>query len=220
MGFTDTLMVSGGICTVTMSEYSTPVSIAFEFQRSTIQSAHEVVENGIEAQKQFNAAMVDGFGPARDASERNTDLVRTGVDTYFDAIEAVVPAGSGVEEVRELTHEQLDLFEESQLDAIDQFASGFDESTETTGEMLDEFLSALDEQVTTLLNAHEDLEGQTIEMLERLEDGIEDLQAEFEARGEEMQEQLEAQAEAIQEQLEDVTENVQEAASETTELSA
>ncbi|MFO7927317.1 hypothetical protein [Natronomonas sp.] len=203
-----------------MSEYSTPVSVAFEFQRSTIQSAHEVVENGIEAQKQFNAAMVDGFGPARDASERNTDLVRTGVDTYFDAIEAVVPAGSGVDEVREITHEQLNLFEESQLDAIDQLEGGFDESTQTTDEMLDEFLSALNEQVTTLLNAHEDLEGQTIEMLERLEDGIEDLQAEFEARGEEMQEQLEAQAEAIQEQLEDVTENVQEAASETTELSA
>lgn len=220
MVFTDTLITSAVVCSVTMSEYSTPVSVAFEFQRSTIQSAHEVVENGIEAQKQFNAAMVDGFGPARDASERNTDLVRTGVDTYFDAIEAVVPAGSGVDEVREITHEQLNLFEESQLDAIDQLEGGFDESTQTTDEMLDEFLSALNEQVTTLLNAHEDLEGQTIEMLERLEDGIEDLQAEFEARGEEMQEQLEAQAEAIQEQLEDVTENVQEAASETTELSA
>lgn len=220
MVFTVIFIMLEAICPVTMSEYSTPVSVAFEFQRSTIQSAHEVVENGIEAQKQFSAAMVDGFGPARDASERNADIVRTGVDTYFDAIEAVVPAGSGVEEVREITHEQLDLFEESQLDAIDQLESGFDESAETTGEMLDEFLSALDEQVTTLLNAHEDLEGQTIEMLERLEDSLEDLQAEFEARGEEMQEQLEAQAEAIQEQLEDVTENVQEAASETTELSA
>lgn len=220
MAFTDIFIRGEAICWDTMSEYSSPVSIAFELQRNTIESTQEAIENSVRVQKQFNDAVVDGFDPVRGASERSTELARTGVDTYFNAIESVLPAGSGVGELREMTHEQLDLFEESQLDTIEQFESGLHESTDSTAEMLDEFLDALDEQVTSLLETHEDLEDQTVETLERLEEGIEELQSEFEARSEEMQEQLEAQAEAIQEQLEDVTENVQEAASETTELSA
>lgn len=203
-----------------MSEYSSPISIAFELQRSTIEGAQEAIENSVRVQKQFNDTVVDGFGPTREASERSTNLVRTGFDTYFDAMESLMPAGAGIDEVREMTHEQLDLLEEGQLDAIEQFETGVTESADSTAAMLDDFLTALDEQVTTLLESHEDLEAQTIESLERLVESVEDLQSEFEARNEEMQQQLETQAKAIQKQLEDVTENVQEAASETTELSA
>lgn len=202
-----------------MSEYSSPVSAAFELQRSALESTHEAIGNSVQAQKQLNDAMIDGFTPARNASQRSADLVRTGFDTYFDTVESVAPAGSGLNDVREMVNEQLDLLEESQLDVIDQFETGLHENADSTEELLDEFLEALDEQVSTLLNAHEDLEGQTIKALERLEDGLDELLSEIEARGEEMQEQFEAQADAIQEQLEDVTENVQEA-TETADLTA
>ena len=209
MVFSDTLMYSEDVVTVTMSEYSTPMSVAFDFQRSAVESTHEAIESSVEAQKQVNDAMVDGFGPARDASERSTDLVRSGIDSYFDAVDSVMPAGSGVDEVHEMMHDQLDMLEESQHEAIDQLENSLNEGTESAEEMLDEFLAALDEQIASLLEA-----------LEELEETVEEMQAEVEARGEEMQEQLESQAEAIQEQLEDVTENVQEAATETADLSA
>jgi DNA repair exonuclease SbcCD ATPase subunit len=220
MVFSDTLMYSEDVVTVTMSEYSTPMSVAFDFQRSAVESTHEAIESGVEAQKQLNDAMVDGFGPARDASERSTDLVRSGIDSYFDAVDSVMPAGSGVDEVHEMMHDQLDMLEESQHEAIDQLENSLNEGTESAEEMLDEFLAALGDQIESLLEAHEDFEGQTLDALEELEETVEEMQSEVEARGEEMQEQLESQAEAIQEQLEDVTENVQEAATETADLSA
>jgi len=219
MVFTDTLIREAPVGTVTMSEYSSPVSVAFDLQRSAVEGTHEAIENTVEAQKQFSHAVVDGFGPARDASERSADLFRTSVDSYFDAVESVLPAGSGIEEVREALHDQLDAVEESQLDAIDQFEEGLNEGADSTAEFLDEFLAALDEQVATLLETHEDLESQTVDSLEQLEESIDELQAEMEAHGEDLQEQLEAQADAISEQLEEVSRSVQDAA-ETTELTA
>lgn len=195
-----------------MSEFSSPMSAVFEFQRSAIQGTHEAIENGVQAQKSLNETFVDGFGPARATSERSTDLARMGIDAYFDAVESAVPAGSGFGEVREMMHESIDTLEKSQLDALDEFEVNLQESAESTAELLDEFLAALDEQVATLLDAHEDLEDQTVEALERLEDSIEELQMELEAQGDEMQKQLEAQANAVREQLEEVTESVQETA--------
>ncbi len=191
-----------------MSEYMPPVTMAFEFQRNAIESTHEAVENGIQMQKNANETFLGNFDPARDVSERGTDLVRTSVDTYFDAVESAIPAGSGLSEVRTMLHDGLDTIEESQLDVIDQLEANVTESAESGGAFLDEFLAALDEQVATLLENHEQLEEQTIAALEQLEAAIEELQHEFEARGEELQKQLESQAEAVQEQLEDVTESV------------
>jgi predicted ribosome quality control (RQC) complex YloA/Tae2 family protein len=203
-----------------MSNYSSPVSVAFEFQKRALEGTHDAIENSVAVQTQFADAMFGGFDPVRNASEQSTDLVRTGLDTYFEAIEAVVPAESGFEELHGMMHEQLDTLEESQLDAVDQFEANLEESTESTEQFLDEFLDALDEQITMLLETHDDLEAQTVDALDDLEAGIEDLQTEFESQGEEIQAQLESQAEAIQEQLEAVTDDIQEAASETAELSA
>ena len=220
MVFTGTFITSRIVVLSTMSNYSSPISVAFEFQRSALEGTHDAIENSVTAQKQFNNAVFGGFDPARNVSEQSTDLVRTGVDTYFEAIESVVPAGSGFEELHGMMHEQLDMLEESQLDAIDQLETGLHESADSTEQFLDEFLAALDEQVATLLETHDDLEAQTVHALEDLETGIEELQTEFESQGEEIQAQLESQAEAIQEQLEEVTENIQQAASEPAELSA
>ena len=192
-----------------MSEYSSPVSVAFELQRSAIRGTQDAVENGVRAQKNLNEAFVGGFGPARETSERGTDMIRSGIDAYFDAIESAVPAGSGFGELREMMHEGLDAVEKSQLDALGGFEANFDQTADSSAELFDEFLAALDEQVAALLDAHEDLEEQTVDVLERLGNVIEEMQTEVEARGEEMQEQLEAQARAVQEQLEEVAESAE-----------
>lgn len=211
MVFTDTIMYFGVFDTDTMSEYTSPVTMAFEFQRNAIEGTHEAVENGIQMQKNLNDAFVGNFDPARDVSGRGTDLVRTSIDTYLDALESAVPAGSGLSEIRTMMHDGVDTLEESQLEVIDQFEANVKESAESGEAFLDEFLAALDEQIETLLTNHEQLEEQTVAALEQLEEAVEELQDEFEARGEELQKQLESQAEAVQEQLEDVTESMHDA---------
>jgi Mg2+ and Co2+ transporter CorA len=204
----DTLILPELVGLDTMSETTSPLSVAFEFQRSAVENTHEAIESGIEAQRQFNEAALD-VTPAREVSEQSTDLVRTGVDSYFQAIESISPESSATETLRARFHEQLDALEESQLDAIEQFETTLGERADATDELLEEFLATLDEQVASFLETHDDLEEQTVAALEDLEQSVDELQTELDAQGEELQEQFEAQLEAVQQQLEDVSENVQ-----------
>ena len=208
----------------TMSQNDSPVRMVFDLQRSTIEGTQDLIQNGVDIQRDLNARFVEGIDPARDATDRSTDLVRTGFETYFDAIEAVVPGDQDVlADVRETVDEQLDTLEESQHEALDQLEENLRDGADSVDEFLGDFLEQLESQVESVLEAHEDLEAQTVEALEDLEGQIQDLQDELEARGDEFQERLEEQFDGIQEQLEegadsfqrrveDVTERVQDAA--------
>lgn len=193
-----------------MSQNDTTVGIVFDLQRSAIEGTHEVVQNSVQFQQEFNARLIEGFGPARDVSQVNNDLVRTGFAAYFDAVEAALPGEREVfADVRSTVDEQLDTLEESQAEALDQLEANLREGVDSVDEFLDDFLGQVDEQIESVLDAHEDLEDQTVDALEDLEAQVEELQAEFEDRGEEFQEQFEEQLESLQEQIEESADSIQ-----------
>ena len=79
-----------------MSETDSPVSAVFDAQRSAVERTHDVVARSVEMQQNLNDQMLEVVDPARDATERSNDLVRTGFEAYFDAIEAATPADRDV----------------------------------------------------------------------------------------------------------------------------
>ena len=175
-----------------MSQNDSPIGPVFEFQRSALESTHRVFERSVEFQQAVNGALLDGFDSASGVSERGDDLVRRGVDAYFDALETAVPGDSSVvEDLRENVEEQLDALEESRADVLERVEENLQESTDSVDEALDDLLESLDDQVQSLLETSEDLEDQTVEALENLEAGIEDLQAQIEEQTEELQRQVE-----------------------------
>ena len=152
-------------------------------QRDALEGTHEVIERSVEFQQDVNARMLDAVEPARDVSERGTDLVRTGVETYFDAIEAAVPGDQEVvADIRETIDEQLETLEETQTDALDELEADLEDGADSVDELLEEFLETLDEQLDSLLEAHEDLEEQTAEAVGDLEAAVEDLQDDSKSR--------------------------------------
>ena len=92
-----------------MSENDSPVSAVFELQRNAIEQTHDVVERSVEFQEDVNARVIDSVEPAREVQARSNDLVRTGVEAYFDAIEAAVPCEQAVVvDLRETISEQVE----------------------------------------------------------------------------------------------------------------
>ena len=193
-----------------MSENTSPINTVFEFQRSTIEQTHETLRRGVEFQQDLSETVVGSFDPVRGAQQRSQDLVRTGFDTYFDAVESAVPGDQEiVTEFRETIEERLDTLEGSQLDAVDAFEQNLEEGTDAVDELLEDFLESLDEQIASLLESHEEIEDQTVDALETLEEQIADPQDELEERREAVSGQLEEQIDDLSGQLEEGTDTLQ-----------
>jgi hypothetical protein len=157
-----------------MSELTTPVGVAFDLQRTTIERTHEAAKRSIEAQQAFGEALVD-FAPAKRANERSYEAVHTVVDAYFSAVESAVP---GQEElfgdVRAVVDEQLDTLEAAQVEALEAFEANVDD--ESTDELVEEFVAAIDDGVEAALETHEEVEARTVEAFDGFADSLEEVE--------------------------------------------
>lgn len=188
------------LCATTMSETASPVSVIFDLQRTTIEQAREAVKRGIETQQEFGEAVVD-FASAKQANERSYEAARTAVDVYFDATISTMPGQQDrLDDFRATVDEQLDTLEANQIEAIETFEANVQDGSELVDELFEDFIAALDEQFEAILDAHTDVEDQTVEAFDGFEGNLEELQAEFEAQFEQFDEQV---AE-LQQQVEDV----------------
>lgn len=184
------------------STFTTPVSTAFEIQRNAIRQSQQAIENGVEFQKRLNAAALDGVGVTEDAQRGTVEMTENAVHSYLDVVEATVPGAASVTgQVRETVDGQFDALYQTHEEAFDVTESEFAKGVDAYDEMAVEYLTALNDQIEALLDAHEEIEGQTLESFRQVEGQFEEMQAQFEESGEEMQAQFEAQTERFQEQF-------------------
>jgi DNA repair exonuclease SbcCD ATPase subunit len=183
--------------------FTTPVSTAFEMQRNAIEQSHQAVESGVEFQKRLNAAALDGVDTTENAQRSTVELTENAVHSYLDVVEATVPGAASVTaQVRENLDEQFDSLYQAHEEAFDVTEDEVAKGVDAYDELAVDYLATLNDGIEALLDAHEDVEAQTIEALEQFEAQFEEIQAQFEETGEEMQAQFEAQAEQFQEQFE------------------
>jgi len=167
-----------------MSEHTTPIGIVFDLQRTAIEGTHEAVTRTIEAQQAFGQALVD-FGSAKQMNEHGYETVRSFVDAYFGVVESAMSAQTELlDDARAAVDEQLDTLEATQVDAIEAFEGSVDNEAD---ELVEEFVAALDRGFEAALDAHEDVEAQTVEAFEGVEGNLEELQAEYEEQVAEIQ---------------------------------
>jgi len=173
-----------------MVDYTTPVTTAFEMQRATIEQSQKALEQGVSFQKNVNEAVIDSLDTQESAQRRGVELSKTAFHSYLDAVEATMPGMAGtVDEVRQAVDEQYDFLLENHAEVFDNVESEMLEGVEAYDEMTEDYVTAVDEQVALLVEAHEELESQSVEVAEQ-----------FGAQLEEVQEQVEE----IQEQVEEV----------------
>lgn len=175
-----------------MSQTATPVGIAFEFQRSAIESTHEAVARSVEAQQALGEALFD-VEAVRQTSERSFEALATFVDVYFEAVGATTPGGDDLlADYRAAVDRQLETLAENQDEALEAFEANVREGGDVADDLTAEFLAALDEQFAEILAANEDVEAETVEAVEGVEDGLAALVEEFETQAEEVADAFEA----------------------------
>lgn len=201
-----------------MSEYTTPVRTTFELQRTAIEQSQQALQNGVEFQKRMNAAALDSLESQEDAQRRTVELTRSAIHGYLDALEATVPgADAGTDEIRETVDEQFVTFEEGHAEAFDVVSDEYAKGVEAYDDFATEYQSTVDEQIDLLLEANEEIEGQTVETVEKAreqfelaEEQFEQVQAQLEEQGEQFQEQLDEQFDQYKEQVQEIQSQIQE----------
>jgi DNA repair exonuclease SbcCD ATPase subunit len=174
-------------------------------QRSAIEQSQQAVESGVEFQKRLNAAALDGVEATEEAQRSTVELTENAVHSYLDVLEATVPGAASVTgQVRETVDGQYDSLYQAHEEAFDVTEGEFAKGVDAYDELVVDYLAALNDQIEALLEAHEDVEAQTLEAFQQAEGQFEELQAQFEEQAEYFQEQFEAQFEQFQSQLEEL----------------
>ncbi|MES3517359.1 MAG: helix-hairpin-helix domain-containing protein [Natronomonas sp.] len=196
-----------------MSEATNPVSVVFDLQRNAIEGAKRAIDRSIETQSEFNRAV--DLGPAKRLNRQSYSAVRTVVDNYFEALEAVTPEQQHgqLSETHETVIEQLDAFESSQAEALEEFEATVRDGTESADEFTAAAAELLEEHLTAVLDVHADLEAETEELVDQFESDVEELQADFETQGEEFFEAIEAQLDEFEAQVLEIEHQIEDAAS-------
>lgn len=186
-----------------MSQMNSPVSTMFDVQRSAIEQSQDAFEQTITAQQQFLESMMD-VGTAKRLNHRSFETAHAMVDAYFDALESAMPTDrtTGLEDVRGTMVDQLETAETTQTETLDAFEASVEDGMEITDETLDAFLAALDEQIEAMLEAHGDVETETLAAVEDFEASLEDLQAQVT----EMQHQIEDASSEVVDSTEEMVE--------------
>jgi thiamine kinase-like enzyme len=186
-----------------MSEYTTPISTAFELQRTAIKQSQEAFERSLALQRDVSDAMLDGLDGTEEGQRATVELAHRSILAYLDAVEASVPGSAGsVREVRRTVDEQFEELLATHAEAFDAAEEEWGRGADSYEELTQDYLDAVEDQLDLLLQAHEDLERTTVETIDRTLDQYETMQEEMDAQAAEFQEQFEAQTSEFQEQFE------------------
>jgi len=165
-----------------MVDYTSPITATFELQRQTIKQSQEALEQGIEFQKDFNRALAEGLDGQEDAQRRVVELQREALLDTLETVETNIPgAEDATAEVRTTVDEQFDQLLDNHKEAFESIASGIEDGTQTRDEFVADYLDALDDQLSMVIDAHEDLESQSVEAADGVTGQLEKLQTQLEA---------------------------------------
>lgn len=170
---------------------TTPISTAFELQRTAIEQSQQAVKQGVEFQQRINRAVVGSLDSQESAQRGTVELSRTATHAYLDAVGTAVPGvDQTVEDVREAVDEQFDALLETHAEAFTEIEQQLETGLDSYDEATEEFIGSLDEQIEALLEAHEDVEGQTVEAFQELQTQVDEFQGRVERQVEEVQQQV------------------------------
>ncbi|QIO21412.1 hypothetical protein [Haloarcula sp. JP-L23] len=182
-----------------MVDYTTPVTTAFEMQRASIEQSQKALEQTVSFQQNINEAVIGSLDTQESAQRRGVELSKTVFHSYLDAVESTVPGAAGtVDEIRQAVDEQYDFLLENHAEVFDNIESELVEGVDSYDELTADYVDAVDEQVKLLVEAHEELESQSVQVAEQFGDQLEEVQ--------EQVEEMQAQVEEVQAQATDAVE--------------
>lgn len=157
-----------------MVDYTNPVTTTFELQRKTLKQGQKALEQTVELQQEMAQGTVELIDSSEVAQRHAVDFQHKTAHTALDNVEQMLPGSeASMEQVREFVDEQFQFLLENHADAFEALRGELENGVDAHGELSDDYLETVDEQLSLLLQAHEDLETQSIEMSEQVEQQVE-----------------------------------------------
>jgi gas vesicle protein len=182
-----------------MTDEQSPLTTAFELQRTTIEQSREAFEQMVEFQRRFNEAVVSGTAATGELQSQGIETSQRVLHTYLDAVEATLPgADDAVDRIRDTIDEQFDQLEAQQEETL----SAVEDSIDDVADVPTEYLDSMDDQLDLVVDAHEQVEERTVEALDQMESQVEQIQ-------EEARDQTAQQAETLQKRISELQDQVQ-----------
>ena len=154
-----------------MVDYTNPITTTFELQRKTLKQGQKALEQGVELQQEMAQSTVDMVDSSESAQRHAVDFQHKTAHAALDNVEQMVPGSeASIVQVREFVDEQFEFLLENHAEAFDTLRGELKDGVEAHGELSDDYLETVEEQLSLLLQAHEDLESQSIEMTEQVEE--------------------------------------------------
>lgn len=164
-----------------MTEYTDPVTTAFEIQRTAVEQTHEALVRSADAQRQAAETAMGGLETWESLQSRGTEASRAGLHAYLDAVEEALPEGeaTSLEEAREAVDESFDQIEDLQAETWETVTDAVEESLDVYDEAADDYVEAVEDGFDAFLDAHEQVERQVTDATEVAADAVEiDVEAE------------------------------------------
>lgn len=152
---------------------ATPLTTAFELQRTAIQQTRDVFDTTVEFHTNLNEILLDGFEEQQSIQRRLIAIQHVVAHRLVDRVEEDMPVvDAGTDQAREVLDEQFtqlyDNHEQLFRSTVDEFAT----SVDAYDDVSEDYLAALDEQLALLIRTQEEVEGQSVETAEQVDEQL------------------------------------------------
>jgi uncharacterized phage infection (PIP) family protein YhgE len=156
-----------------MTLYETPITAAFELQRTALQSGKKAAETGVELQEGIHQSMVSGVESQQRIQRRILSMQQVTCHRVARRIEERSPGPPDVTaELLDVVDEQFDQLYESHADLFEGVTDELENGTDAFEEFADDSLDAIDEQLELILETSEQIESQSVEATEQLDEQL------------------------------------------------
>lgn len=163
-----------------MTDYTQPLTTAFELQRKTLKQNQKAAEQLLT----LNQNIAD---PTQNAFKTQESLQRTPIEFHqqftnaaLNTIEENVPeTDDTLTEFRTAVNDQYETLLENHKDAFETITDELENTLDDATGVTDDYLEIIDEQLELLFEVHEELENQSVETITELQTQFEDIQSEF-----------------------------------------
>lgn len=148
----------------------TPFAVAFDIQRDLLETGRQTVETGVDFQQELTESLVDGIESQREAQRRILGLQYVTLRRTLRRTDEETPGPAAAEEVlRDIDHQIADL-QADQEEAFDTLIDTLEETGDALEEATMDSLDTVEEQLSALSVALEQLEQLESDVLDTAAD--------------------------------------------------
>ena len=142
-----------------MSDAPNPFENALSVQRQVTEQGYRLLRQNLELQRRAANVALDGMEQQRTVQRKGLDVAQTGFETYFDAMETMMPWGAPmIANARMAARNQFQATSDVHDSVWRSSERGLEEGVRTYEQLIDDYLAVVDESQRAHLEVLDELD--------------------------------------------------------------